>query len=248
MKDQLVQWGMVAKALDSLERDEWNSDSSGAKRKRKRNQFTEENGNIGGRGCSFPTRRDLGRVTHPPRDKDETETPLVTNTIIPSHGLPSYPLLPRTSSSHSNPVWETRSLHHHASRAIPSPSTHFPPHHSTRSPSLVDYIPRPEYQTLRDENPQHCQHRLPLLNPGRPSSNSLPTSEWPQLGVLGQRQPYSLIQVMCFHLRASLPTRPSSGPFVQDGTISMVPAARGSVCSTIISNRPNRMMPQSLGV
>jgi len=47
MKHQLVQRGMMARSLDSLERDEWNSDSSGAKRKRRRNQFTEENGDIG---------------------------------------------------------------------------------------------------------------------------------------------------------------------------------------------------------
>jgi len=46
MKHQLVQWGIVARPPDSLKRDEWNSDSSGAKRKGRRNQFTEENEDI----------------------------------------------------------------------------------------------------------------------------------------------------------------------------------------------------------
>jgi len=38
--------GSRARPLDSLERDEWNSDSSGPRRKRRRNQFTEESEDI----------------------------------------------------------------------------------------------------------------------------------------------------------------------------------------------------------
>jgi len=50
MKGWNINWcsgRTMARPLDSLERDEWNSDRSGAKRKRRRNQFTEENGEIG---------------------------------------------------------------------------------------------------------------------------------------------------------------------------------------------------------
>jgi len=58
--------------LESLERDDWNSDSSGPRRKRRRNQFTEKSRDIGDGGCSFPTRRDPERVTHSPCEKEET--------------------------------------------------------------------------------------------------------------------------------------------------------------------------------
>jgi len=47
---------------------------------------------------------DPGRVTQSPWEKEETETPLVTNTTIPSPTLPAYPLLPRWSASHSHCV------------------------------------------------------------------------------------------------------------------------------------------------
>jgi len=46
MEHQLVQRRNRVRSLDSLERDEWNSDSSGVRRERRRNQFTEESGEI----------------------------------------------------------------------------------------------------------------------------------------------------------------------------------------------------------
>jgi len=47
---------------------------------------------------------DPERVTHSLWDKDESETPLVTNTTIPSHEMTDHSFFPRSSPTHLNSV------------------------------------------------------------------------------------------------------------------------------------------------
>jgi len=73
---------MVSKGLNSLERDEWNSDSSVPRRKRRKNQLTEKSEKIGRTSCSFLTRKELSGATHSLRDKDRSRKTVETKECI----------------------------------------------------------------------------------------------------------------------------------------------------------------------